>query len=229
MKPYIRTSAFVLCAMATCFFSQGANAVAVNVTVLTDDTVTIPTAELVTHTPIVSPLTFGTTLSPVHGTLPQSYVSPFGDITSPFTSVEGPPNFVPSSAAFSLGTGNELQIFWGSVNSYNTLAFYTGNTLVGSLTGNDLFHAPTGNGHDLVSLLVGGLFDTVVVSTTMAAFEFANPLVSCVPGPGVVRCGEVPLATPLPAALPLFISGIAGLGGLVGWRKRRKAAKAIAA
>jgi hypothetical protein len=32
-------------------------------------------------------------------------------------------------------------------------------------------------------------------------------------------------ATPLPAALPLFATGIAGLG-LLGWRRRRKTASA---
>jgi hypothetical protein len=35
-------------------------------------------------------------------------------------------------------------------------------------------------------------------------------------------------AVPLPAALPLFATGLAGLG-LLGWRRKRKAAAAIAA
>lgn len=33
-------------------------------------------------------------------------------------------------------------------------------------------------------------------------------------------------STPLPGALPLFISGLGGFGGLVGWRRRRKLAAA---
>ena len=35
--------------------------------------------------------------------------------------------------------------------------------------------------------------------------------------------------TPLPAALPLFVSGIAGMGGLLGWRRKRRKAPAVAA
>lgn len=37
------------------------------------------------------------------------------------------------------------------------------------------------------------------------------------------------IETPLPAALPLFASGLGGLLGLFGWRRKRKAAAAVAA
>jgi hypothetical protein len=36
------------------------------------------------------------------------------------------------------------------------------------------------------------------------------------------------VTTPLPAALPLFATGLGGLG-LLGWRRKRKASAAIAA
>ena len=217
MKQIIRSGAFVLCAAALCCLSQGANAVSVNVTVISDDTVTIPTPDLFTPTPIASPFTFGTTLGPITGTSPGNYVSPFGDNISKYTSVEGAPHFHASSAAYSLGTGNIFEIFWGSVDSYNTLTFYAGPTFVGSITGNDLFHAPTGTGHDLVKLIMTNFtyFDTVVISSTEAAFEFANPRV-CPDSP----C-EIGLApTPLPATFPLFLTGLGALG-LMGWRRKR--------
>ncbi len=43
-----------------------------------------------------------------------------------------------------------------------------------------------------------------------------------------IPAGDTPVVTPLPAALPLFATGLVGLG-LLGWRKKRKAAAAVAA
>jgi hypothetical protein len=46
-------------------------------------------------------------------------------------------------------------------------------------------------------------------------------------GTVTVEYTYAPLATPLPAALPLFASGLGALG-LVGWRKKRKSSAAVA-
>jgi hypothetical protein len=46
--------------------------------------------------------------------------------------------------------------------------------------------------------------------------------------PGTWAGPNQPIVTPLPAALPLFATGLA-MTGLLGWRKKRKAAAAIAA
>jgi hypothetical protein len=225
VKANIRCGAFALCAMALFSFPHGAKAVPVNVTVVTDDAITVP----IDIAP-PAPLSFtGTVFTNLTGSVvsPSEYLSPFGDNTSHFSAIEGPPVFGPSSGTYSLGTGNAFRIFWGSVDAYNSIAFYNGSTLVGSIVGTDLYAVPPQAGHDLVTLLVAGTFDTVVLSSDLAAFEFSNVQVAC--GPGFQECAPVQ-ATPLPGALPLLASGIAGFGGLFGWRKRRRpAGKALAA
>jgi hypothetical protein len=82
-------------------------------------------------------------------------------------------------------------------------------------------------GHDLVTFATdaGSFFQSYVVTSTSNAFEFADNVASCI---GEGCRGPAPGPTPLPAALPLFISAIGGVGGLLGWRKRRKN-KAVAA
>ena len=45
---------------------------------------------------------------------------------------------------------------------------------------------------------------------------------------GIAVAGDVTTVTPLPAALPLFVAGLGSLG-LLGWRRERKNAAAIAA
>jgi hypothetical protein len=83
--------------------------------------------------------------------------------------------------------------------------------------------------------------------TTAFALSGANigsGLFSFVSSPGVGFCGSfsfpcvngslqiesiaVLVVTPLPASLPLFATGLGALG-LLGWRRKRKAAAAIAA
>jgi hypothetical protein len=119
-------------------------------------------------------------------------------------------------------SSDNLSIFWGSPDSYNKLEFFTlpngGGSSLGSFTGLDLsIHTV---GHDLVTFVSnGGFFQSVVLSSlTGNAFEFTNLEASCE--------GCSPNAVPLPGALPLFVSGMVGVGGLLGWRKRRKGTKA---
>ena len=55
-----------------------------------------------------------------------------------------------------------------------------------------------------------GFFNSVVLSSTDYAFEFAN-----------LTAYDPPTVTPLPAALPLFATGLGALG-LLGWRRNKK-------
>jgi hypothetical protein len=63
--------------------------------------------------------------------------------------------------------------------------------------------------------VTGGTFLSYIISSSQNAFEFADNVASC------QECAPVQ-TTPLPAALPLLLSAVGGMGGLLGWRNRRK-------
>lgn len=100
-------------------------------------------------------------------------------------------------------------LLWGTVDSYNTISFYDGETLVGSFTGSDVLPDTVDTNAVVYANFWahGGTFDTVVFTSTSNSFEFDNVRVA---------------ATPLPAALGLFGSAIVGMGAL-GLRRRRQA------
>lgn len=66
----------------------------------------------------------------------------------------------------------------------------------------------------------------------LSLFGLSNPIISSVlfefgTGPDLTLAGTL-IATPLPAALPLFAGALGGMG-LIGWRRKRKAAVSAAA
>lgn len=115
-----------------------------------------------------------------------------------------------SSATYIFGGSNTaLSFLWGSVDSFNSLQFFSGAVLVDSLSGGAVISggADQGFGRSTIDITTMAAFDSVVFTSTSFSFEYANIQVS---------------AVPLPAGLPLYGAGIAVLG-FVGWRKRRKA------
>jgi VCBS repeat-containing protein len=96
---------------------------------------------------------------------------------------------------------NALGLYWGSVDAYNTIAFYHGTTLIASYTGADL--SPlfadgnrtsfSSNGYVEFSGLA--LFDKVVFTSTSDAFEVENISAGNVPAP------HVELAAPITGTL----------------------------
>jgi hypothetical protein len=115
------------------------------------------------------------------------------------------------SGTWNFGGSNTLSLLWGSPDSYNDVTFWSGangtGSILGSLSGADLaaYIVAAGRGHDLVTILLDQLFGSVTLHSGGVAFEFAN-LTS---GIAVV---------PIPAALPLFATGL-GLMGLFGRRR----------
>ena len=112
-----------------------------------------------------------------------------------------------------------LGFLWGSPDNYNYITFYTGLDATGSsftLSGTNPPIDIQTFGHDQILFHADVGFLSVVLSTTQNAFEYAN-LFALGPTP------ENFPSTPLPAALPLFATGLGALG-LVGWRRKRKTA-----
>ena len=91
---------------------------------------------------------------------------------------------------------NSFGLYWGSLNSYNSIKFYDGNTLVASYTGDQfapLF--PTGNqssfsSNGYVQFAHLPLFDKVVLASSQNAFEIDNISAGYVPEYRTLRTGH---------------------------------------
>ncbi len=190
MKSYILGCAAVIGALSLIAVPAPANAISVQL--IYDSTSLFPS------TGGYQAPNFGSgSVLPAVGSVPGVYRSPWEGLGAPYeglqyTSVES------GTIGYNL-TGTLLSFFWGSPDSYNELTFYTG--LNGTGDASDVFTGSnlpdtSGLGHHWVTFLTETTFRSVTFgSGTQAAFEFANVT-----------------ATPLPAALPLFASGLGVLG-----------------
>ncbi len=140
---------------------------------------------------------------------------PFGDVTAmgPDTTRYVTTGNTSATLTFS-GMHHYLGMLWGSVDAFNKLEFFGGGTLVGMLTGTDIFAAANGDqgrmGTYYANITSDLGFDRVVASSSDYAFEFDNVAYDSGGSTGV----------PEPAALGLLGLGLLGTG-LV---RRRKAA-----
>ena len=152
----------------------------------------------------------------VMGALGGKYAAPYvsGGNGAPFGNANG----VDASHYLSTGIGsvtllmpgetNYLGLLWGSVDGYNLLSLYDGNTLVGSVQGAAVVASPTGNqginGTYYVNISSSLNFNKVVASSSGYAFEFDNVAYN-------------PTSVPEPATL-----GLVGLGLLGAAAARRR-------
>ena len=112
-----------------------------------------------------------------------------------------------------------LGILWGSVDGYNSLSFYNGATLIGTVTGSDVMASPNGdqgaNGTAYVNINAtgGSAFDRIVATSGGNAFEFDDVAFNeTIPALALA-------ADPAPEPMGLGLFGI-GLLGLAFVRRR---------
>ncbi|AUM12227.1 Npun_F0296 family exosortase-dependent surface protein [Ketobacter alkanivorans] len=143
----------------------------------------------------------------VIGSASGLYAQPFGT-SSAYLSVPNPT----SSGTYTIGLNGDYNyygLYWGSIDSYNSIAFYLGGSLVGGFSGSDLGPLlADGNQGSWSSnryinfMFTGGdLFDTVALTSTNFAFESDNHAYARVPEP------------------PVFVLLAVGLVGLVFTRR----------
>jgi hypothetical protein len=150
------------------------------------------------------------------------YATPFGDTTN-YMAVLGNGS---EEIAFS-SLKNAFGLYWGSVDTYNLLTFFNGNTAVATITGSDVQPPMLANGGqtDYASngyVVIGALpfFDSVVVSSSANSFEFDNVLAG-------VGTTQFTAGVPEPSTWAMLLVGFAGLG-YAGFRRSKGPISALA-
>jgi len=164
------------------------------------------------------------------------YAEPAGDTTQYLTVrpfVGGSDGIAKETVTFGGNTYAALGLFWGSMDTYNSIQFYLGAALIDTVTGSAAAAAvvppadATGdqvgsqnNRYVLIdSLLGGGLFDSIVLTSSQNSFELDN--LAWGPGPQ-----GSPNPAPLPAALPLFGAVLGGGLAIRKWRSKKAGSRA---
>jgi hypothetical protein len=101
-----------------------------------------------------------------------------GNLTSEYAAVQ---NGGTATMTFS-APEDYLGILWGSVDGYNTLSFYDGSTLIGSLTGDNVLAGANGTQSEYVNIKSSSAFTKVVASSSWNSFEFADLAYKAAPG-----------------------------------------------
>jgi len=116
----------------------------------------------------------------VTGNQSGKYAQPFG-VNSQYLSVPNP-SPTTQNAIFTLGgAADYFGIFWGSIDSYNSISFYLGTSLVASYSGSDIVgqfadgNQLSLNSNRYINFDFGSeAYDSVKLTSTSFAFESDN-------------------------------------------------------
>ncbi len=132
----------------------------------------------------------------VNGSSSGKYAAPFGLTQADQTNYVSVPNPLGNgSVTVSLGgLYDYFGLWWGSVDSYNTISFYNGTTQVASFTGSQVISPSAANGNQTApstNLYVNFIdlpdFNSFRMTSTQYAFEADNIAVgNVVPEPGTM-------------------------------------------
>jgi hypothetical protein len=133
------------------------------------------------------------------------YASPFGDTTNYMAVLGGGSEEIAYS-----GFTTSFGLYWGSVDTYNSLTFYNGGVAVATITGADLPLNANGAQTDYASnayVWITALpqFDRVIAASSSNSFEFDNVVTG---GP----LAQASAAVPEPSTWAMLLLGFAGLG-----------------
>jgi hypothetical protein len=159
------------------------------------------------------------------GTAAGISATPAGDATN-YMSILGGKS---ETLTFS-GAQNSFGLYWGSIDSYNSIAFFSGGNITPFLTlfGNTLSAVPAlgSNGNQFGPLtnayvtFTGLSFDKIVLASSANSFEFDNISYS--------GLNNSIAPVPEPSTWAMMILGFTGIGFLAYRRKRNEGAVAAA-